>query len=170
MLDEMLRFFAAFREQKPSARFLFISREAPHSIRAAASQVGIEAHELIIRSADRIEVPKLLAAANFGISFIRPTFSKIASSPTKLGEMLAIGLPMVVNAGVGDVDAVIADTKAGVVVESFEPSVLAAAAAKLTGPQPSPEAIREGAMRWFRLDQAIESYDEIYRSIAADRP
>ena len=61
----------------------------------------------IIRPATREEVPRLLAAADLGIFLIKPVFSKTASSPTKMGEMLAVGLPIVANAGVGDVEQMV---------------------------------------------------------------
>ena len=170
MLDEMLRFFAAFRDQRPGARFLFVSREPTAMIAEAAAKAGLDRDAVVVRAADRSEVPELLAAADFGISFIHPTFSKIASSPTKLGEMLAAGLPMVVNAGVGDVDAIMADTGAGVVVDRFDREGLHDAAASLGAFRASSEKIREGAMRWFRLDQGVTTYHDIYRSLAVEAP
>ena len=48
-----------------------------------------------------------LAAADFGISFIRPVPSKVSSSPTKIGEFLGAGLPVVCTSGVGDLDALV---------------------------------------------------------------
>jgi len=163
MLDEMLRFFVAFRERKPGARFLFITRNDPHPILAAAARLGIGADELVIRAASRDEVPCFLAAADFGIAFKRSSFSAAACSPTKLGEMLAAGIPMVVNAGVGDVDQVMADTRAGVVVNAFDRANLLAAVDELDSRPVSPRDIRAGAERWFQLKDGIERYDTVYR-------
>ena len=41
---------------------------------------------------------------NAGIFFIKPTFSKKASMPTRLGEYLASGVPCLCNTGIGDID------------------------------------------------------------------
>ena len=38
------------------------------------------------------------------MSFIKPCLSKLSSSPTKVGEYLAAGLPVISTAGIGDVD------------------------------------------------------------------
>ena len=65
------------------------------------------------------EVPSYLAAADVGLAFIKRCVSKIASSPTKNGEYLACGLPLVINAGVGDSDLLINEWKAGVLIEDF---------------------------------------------------
>ena len=43
-----------------------------------------------------------------------PVFSKKASSPTKMGEFLALELPIVTNGGVGDVSRIMYETAAGV--------------------------------------------------------
>ncbi len=43
-------------------------------------------------------------AAQLGLSFVRPCPSKVSSSPTKIGEYLAAGLPVISTAGIGDVD------------------------------------------------------------------
>jgi glycosyltransferase involved in cell wall biosynthesis len=165
MLDDMLRFFVALRAHRPGARFLFVTKNPPAPIRQAAASHGIGPDELIIRAADRADVPRLISAADYGVCFIWPTFAKTACSPTKLGEMLALGIPVAVNAGVGDVDAVMADTKAGVTVDRFDTEALMVAADALISLATGPAQIREGAKRWFRLDDGIMAYDELYRSL-----
>jgi glycosyltransferase involved in cell wall biosynthesis len=65
------------------------------------------------------EVPSYLSAADVGLSFIKPCFSKLASSPTKNGEYLACGLPLILNAGIGDSDSLVSDWKAGALLEEF---------------------------------------------------
>jgi glycosyltransferase involved in cell wall biosynthesis len=54
------------------------------------------------------------------VSFIKPCFSKLSSSPTKIGEYLASGLPIVTNRGIGDVDELILRKRVGVLVDSFD--------------------------------------------------
>jgi glycosyltransferase involved in cell wall biosynthesis len=66
------------------------------------------------------DVPSYLSAADAGLAFIKRCFSKQASSPTKYAEYLACGLPLVINAGVGDSDALIEDENVGVLVGRFD--------------------------------------------------
>jgi len=61
-----------------------------------------------------------LSAADVGLSFIKPCFSKLASSPTKNGEYLACGLPLILNAGIGDSDSLVRQWKAGALLEEFD--------------------------------------------------
>ena len=65
------------------------------------------------------EVPSYLSAADVGLAFIKPCFSKLASSPTKYAEYLACGLPLIINSGIGDSDALITQEGAGVMVNDF---------------------------------------------------
>jgi glycosyltransferase involved in cell wall biosynthesis len=66
------------------------------------------------------EVPRYLKASDVAVSFIRACYSKLSSSPTKIAEYLAAGLPVVCNAGVGDVDEVIEGDRVGVVLRDFD--------------------------------------------------
>jgi len=42
--------------------------------------------------------------SNASLFFIKPVWSKKASSPTKLAELMGLGIPVFSNSGVGDVD------------------------------------------------------------------
>ncbi len=72
-----------------------------------------------VRSVPASDVPSYLSAADAGIAFIKPCFSKLASSPTKNGEYLACGLPLILNAGIGDSDALINDWGVGTLVKEM---------------------------------------------------
>ena len=169
MLDEMLDCFAVELERHPEAIMLFVSRDDPQPIRAAAAARGIGPASLIIRPASRAQVPQFLAAADYGLFFIRPTFSKIASCPTKLGEFLAMGLPVLTNGGVGDVAAVVEQSGAGVLVDRFDQAAYRAALTTLDALPRRGAEWRERARRWFDLDTGIDRYDALYRSGPSER-
>lgn len=162
MLDEMLAFFKVQRDRSPASKFLFITRDDPKVVLNQARRHALPADALIIRSATRKEVPEYLAAADYGIFFIRPTFSKIASSPTKLGELMALGLPVVINHGVGDVDQILAETGAGVTIRQFDDQAYGAALheieSKRLGPRRQPDRFAE----WFDLQVGVDRFDRIY--------
>jgi glycosyltransferase involved in cell wall biosynthesis len=165
MLEEMLDFFNVYESRLGAARFLFVTPDAPEPIRAAAAARGIDPDRLVIASATRDEVPELLAAADLGIFFIRPVFSKTASSPTKMGEMLAVGLPIIANGGVGDVEAMIDDMECGVAVREFTNEGYMEALVRLGSLDGSPDERRSKALPWFDVKLGIERYDRVYRSL-----
>ena len=92
----------------------------------------------------------MLAAADLGIAFKQPSFSAKACSPTKIGEMLAVGLPIIANSGVGDVVPTIGETGGGVAVEHFDIAAYSGALDRLEQLEPDRE-------RWRR--KTCERYD-----------
>lgn len=170
MLDEMLDFFRVYASKHENARFLFVTPDDLQPIRAAAAQRGIDPDRLIILAASRDEVPWLMNAADLGIFFIKPVFSKTASSPTKMGEMLAVGLPLVTNAGVGDVAMMVEDMKCGVAIRDFSDATYATAIEEVDALSGTPAQRRERALPWFDVQLGIERYDHVYRETLAEKP
>ena len=168
MLGEMLDAFAVLRRRVPDALFLVVTRDAPAPILAAAAERGLPADALIIRPAARDEVAFLVAAADVGLFFIRATYSKTASCPTKLGEFLALEIPVVANRGVGDVDQVIADTRGGILVDDFSNASYQTAFSSIEALAPADAIWRSEARRWFDLGMGVAAYDAIYRAPPSD--
>jgi glycosyltransferase involved in cell wall biosynthesis len=167
MLDEMLAFFAVFASRQRMARFLFVTLEDPQPIMQAGTDHGVDPKALIIHPASRDDVPRLMAAADLGIFFIRPVFSKIASSPTKMGEMLATGLPIVANSGVGDVEQMIEEMDCGVAVREFTPEAYAHALDELDMTKGIAKARRDRARPRFDVSLGIERYHRMYNDTLA---
>lgn len=166
MLDEMLNFYAVLRRRRPRPRLLFVTPDAPGPIRAAAQARGIAPDEVVIRSAQRTQVPGLLAAADLGLFFIRASYSKQSSSPTKLGELLAMGLPVVTNSGVGDVQPILEEVGGGLVVDAFdEPSYERVVDRLDTVLSLPPDEIRERALQVYDLRTAVAGYADLYRTV-----
>jgi glycosyltransferase involved in cell wall biosynthesis len=170
LLDEMLGFYAAYRSRRAPSRFLFVTRESPAAIITAARRIGIGAEELLFAPAERDQVPRLASAADHGVAFKRASYAEKGCSPTKLGEMMALGLPVAVNAGIGDVDTVISASGAGVIVDGFEPHRMLAAVDKLIALGVAAPDIRASARRRFDLDDGVKAYDDVYRSIVSGSP
>lgn len=169
MLDEMLDYFRVYQGRCSNAYFLFVTMEPPEAIKNAAKSRGVEPGRVIVRSATREHVPELMASADAGISFIKPVFSKIASCPTKLGEMLAMGIPVVANAGVGDVADILVQTGAGAIVRKFDERSYKAAVSAIESIDVPPEEIRVRAKALFDLDTAVDQYSAIYDSLVSRR-
>lgn len=168
MLDEMLDCFRVQLDRDRRALFLIVTRDDPDPIRAAAAAKGIRPDAILIRSASREEVPPIIAAADYGLFFIRPTYSKLASCPTKLGELLAMEIPVLTNGGVGDVDQIVTESGAGVVIDRFDKSAYGTALDRLEQLSSAREVWQQVARRWFDLDAGVVRYDGIYRSAATD--
>ena len=116
---EMANFFAAAQMIMPNLFFQILTQADSEPIREALEAAGVGRDDYDIRFAPPNEVPLVLASSDAGISFIRQCYSKRSSSPTKVGEYLASGLPVVANAGIGDCDRMLLDNHIGVIVDSF---------------------------------------------------
>jgi glycosyltransferase involved in cell wall biosynthesis len=162
---EMLKLFRVYRTMRPGARFLFVSGHPREEIERLALEEGVKPDELIIVSAKREDVPTLIAAADIGVSFILVSHSAKASCPTKFGEMLAMGVPVIANSGVGDIAEIIQATGAGAVVDRYDEGSLKAAIRQADTAAEQPDRIRNAASRYFALEAGVERYDAIYRSL-----
>jgi len=163
MLPEMLDYYAVLRQQKPSSKFLFISREPKENILNIALEKGIPKNEIIVTGTTHNEVPIYVSLFDFSIFFIRPTFSKKASSPTKQGELMALGIPIICNAGVGDTDLIIKDANAGIVLENLDTESYQACS--LDPSDYNKSEIRAGAEKWYSLKNGVEKYFGIYEKL-----
>jgi glycosyltransferase involved in cell wall biosynthesis len=163
MLDEMLLFFKKLQQQIPEFKFLFITRDEHARIREHARALGIES-SIIIQAADRYEIPALLSVCQFSVFFILPAYSKIASSPTKQGEIMAMGIPVICNSGVGDTDQIIRNYNSGYVIEDWKLDDCVDAIKNHT-PEFSKDQIRDGACDYFSLESGVEKYARIYRRL-----
>ena len=120
ILDEMLEFFKTLNEKKQNAKFLFITKDDPNLINHKANQKGISKEKLIIQPSSRELMPSYIGVSDFSIFFILPVFSKKASSPTKMGEIMNLGIPIICNAGVGDVDNIMKECMPELLVKDFD--------------------------------------------------
>lgn len=163
MLDEMLQLFAHIKRQYPQAVFLFITPEPAAMILGSAEKYGLGPADFIIRSATRKEVPVFSAASDINMFFIKQSYSKIASSPTKLGEILAMGIPVICNSRVGDVEQIVKDTDSGIVIDNFNDEnydKVVKAIPELLGK--NSDLIRENAFEYYTLENAIQKYAQVY--------
>lgn len=170
LLDEMVRAYAHALAHVPALRFLFLNRTDHQLIEQSWARHGLPRDLLEIRACRFEEVPAQLGRAHVGIAFLRMTPSKLASSPIKVAEYLACGLPVVLNDGIGDAAQLIRQAGAGHIVSSYEPRMLAragAAIATLVTNDGAPRAARRLAEDVFDVKGGAIAYDRVYAAIAS---
>lgn len=166
MLDEMLLFFKEVKKKYGEAKFLFVTHTPRKVIDQRIAELNFEPKDFVITQAARTEVPHLLKASDISISFIKPVYSKVSSSPTKLGEVLSMGIPVIVNSGVGDVERTVKDANAGYVLHDFkEVDFKKAVDAIPTLLQKQALAIRDAVEPVYSLERGIQLYREAYQQV-----
>jgi glycosyltransferase involved in cell wall biosynthesis len=168
MVDEMLDFFKTLNKRIPKAKFLFITKDDKEEILKSCDLKGIERKHIFITPAEREDLPSILSISKISIFFILPMFSKRASSPTKMGEILSLGIPLIANRGVGDVDYIIEDTNCGYIIDEMTEEHFNLAIDNLQNTIDLPkENLYHAAQKYYDLQSGIEKYEKIYKKLLA---
>ena len=110
-------------------------------------------------------MPLHIALSYCSLFFIRNTFSKTASSPTKHAELMGMGIPVICNT-IGDTGNIITATQSGLLVDQFDDASLRAALTQLDSTEKiDKEYIRDCALSLFDLQNGIVKYFSLYKDI-----
>ena len=169
LFDAVAACFAHLLRVEPQARFLILNRGQHEYIRHELRKAGVPDDAFEIVAATHGDVPAQMAHMDAGIFFYRPSFSRAACAPTKLGEFLGCGIPCMSNQGVGDMAAVIEGERVGVVVQAFDDAALTNGLKVLLQEVADPAALARcvaSAKKHFSLDEGVARYRGIYEQLA----
>lgn len=115
MIDEMFHLFEKLYNKNKKYYFLLITNQ---KIDLNKNLYNKEYKDnIILQNSEWKNIPGLLSCADVMLSLIKPTFAKIASSPTKVAEGFALGKPLLCNTGIGDLDWIVNDNNLGYVFD-----------------------------------------------------
>ena len=167
LTEKMAEFFAAFMRRRPDAHLVWLTNGSHDRVKELMKSRNVD--QFSVLSVPARLVPSYLSAADAGLSFIKRCVSKLASSPTKNAEYLACGLPLIINAGIGDSDALIHDWKAGALLEEFSDDEYARIGSLIETMAAQPgarENARAVAGRVFDLQTVgVERYAALYERV-----
>ncbi len=167
-LDAMLAFLGRARARAPRARLRLVTRESAAMVDAAIVAAGLERDAVSIEAAEHRKVPGVLGSASVGLAFYRPGVSHGGRCPTKAGEYLACGLPIVVTSGVGDMDRLVTEHRVGVVVDGLTEGAYERALDELEKLVLEPELsarCRALAESHFSLRGGVDRFVALHRSL-----
>lgn len=167
-LDWLFRFFAEVKRRRPSATLKLVTRDSPDRLFSSARQCGINVEDIEITASTPQDVPAHLADMAVALMFFKAGVGKLGSAPTRMAEVLACGIPVVGNAGVGDMGHLIQDYNVGVVLEDGSPQAISAAVdGLLYCLEDADLALRcsSAAKEYFSADIGADRYRDLYRSI-----
>ena len=160
MLEEMLSFYKRSSNSLTDPLFLFVTKENPKDIYKLSDDLEIPRNEIIVTSCNHTDMPLYMSLFSCSIFFIKPVYSKKASSPTKQGELMAMGIPIMCNDKVGDTAGIVRKYNSGLVISSdkINESVMSDYTF-------SESKAIEGAQEYFGLEKGLNTYGEIYKKI-----
>ena len=85
-----------------------------------------------------------------------------------MGEIMAMGIPIIANSGVGDVDGLMKKWNCGVLCEQFHKGDYLQAASALKEIRFNPTEIRAQAADFYALSRGVSLYDGVYQSLLAN--
>lgn len=159
LLDEMLRFFKVFKQKYPSAVFLVLTREISR-LKIAMEKNQVDPGAVITGFSSYDELPLYLGLCNYAVFFIKPIYSKIASSPTKHAELMGMGIPVFCN-DIGDTGFFLRHYPLGELV-NINDHDFATAVDRMDARQWDRKAIREVARQYFDVPVGVQRYQSVY--------
>lgn len=118
---EVFNFFKeASAQWKNKFRVLLLTSARREEIESLCAKAGVDpsiVHSLFV---PHNWVPKYMEASDFAISPFKPVPSRRYCTPIKNGEYWAMGLPVVIPAGISDDSDIIRDNNAGYVLQDLD--------------------------------------------------
>ena len=168
LFDEVLRCFRLLLASRVDARLLVLNRGEHALIRERAAAAGVPPDAIELKDVDHHEIAAQMARMHAAVFFIRPAYSKRASAPTRLGELLGCGIPCLSNQGVGDMQEILEGERVGVTVARFDDDALRAGLSRLVELAREPdiaERCAAAARRHFSLEHGVQQYRSIYERL-----
>src|SRR5690554_1355303 len=167
-LDWLAEFFQQVAAQDTEACFEVITRDSKDEVRSRLGGNEDFQQRLRVFGLPPQQVHSAVQSHTVSAMFFSQGLSKLGSSPTRMGEILGCGLPVVANSGVGDVARIIEHYNVGVLVEDGSSESMKLGLQRLTELRNDPELAqrcRRAAEEVFSLEAGTEAYRELYRDI-----
>ena len=119
LTNEIVKLVSAERGRNQNAYLLLLTQSDPSEATGLLDEHDFQCTDYLIKKVAPKDVPMYLVASDVAISFVKSSFSTLSRSPTKIPEYLACGLPVICNAGVGDVDLLVNKYKVGAIIDEF---------------------------------------------------
>lgn len=167
-LDWLVTCFKTIAQREPDAVFEIITRDNPELILKAFGEGENLQSRVNIQAMPSHLVHQAVQQHTASVMFFTEGLGKLGSSPTRMGEILGCGLPVIANAGVGDVARIVEQYRVGVLMQDGSDGAMEQALNELATLMVDPELAlrcRRAAEEVFSLSGGTESYREIYRFI-----
>lgn len=169
MANETADFYGEARKLNKDTFALILTQTGPELIRPLLESHGFSEKDFLIKKVGPGEIADYLSIADIALSFIKPCYSKLSSSPTKNAEYLACGLPIIANSGVGDVKEHIEEDGVGYIIDDFKQESFQKALAgieRLLQDEDLAERCRASAENRYHLENTGgQKYRRLYQMI-----
>ena len=131
-------------------------------------QVGLPPNIFTIKFVAHKDIPRYMGLGDVALTPVRPVPTKRYCTPIKDGEYWALGLPVIITAGISDDSEIIAANGIGAVLEGLDPASYRKALGTIDHllatrtPDQRYKAVRAVAEKYRTFDIAKAIYEEVY--------
>ena len=159
LFRDMLKFFNCFNKYNDKFIFLVVTNDYDYSNKIIKS---FKNPNVYLMQGLRHEMPLFYSISDFMLCFIKPSYARQCSSPTKIAEAFASNLPIISNKGVGDIDLIVRKFNLGFLVDLDNKNATKSAAKNLINIMSEFSNIRDKSKKYFDLEVAISKYKQVY--------
>ena len=172
--DSEIKLVKEMMKQDENIHFLVLNKNEQTYIQQMFDKYQLPAERARISSSSFDEVHKYLNMADASLFFIKPSYSKQASAPTKFAENVACRLPSITNGNVGDMGFYLERYDVGTVIDLEALDEKLEIVAKDILDQMKDNVVNEDDYKklfseHFDKDMAVKKYNEIYINLVGDR-
>ncbi len=115
--DKELKLIKYLINKNENIKFIILNKNEHDFINKKLQEYKIDKSKVILKSVPFEKVSQFLNISDYSIFFIKPSYSKQASAPTKFAENVACHLPSITNKGVGDMEYYLTQYKVGKLID-----------------------------------------------------
>tara|TARA_A100001015_G_scaffold302411_1_gene390569 strand:+ start:570 stop:2723 length:2154 start_codon:yes stop_codon:yes gene_type:complete len=118
LINEMLSFFLELKKKHHEYYLLIITRqidEFKYLVKKLNNPLLDKS--IFYKNLEYNEVPKYLMNVKFSIFFLKNSDARIGTCPIKFAESIALGVPVICNTGVGDLDRYFKENNIGAIID-----------------------------------------------------
>ena len=123
--------------------------------------------DFVVSSCPREQVPNYISVCDASIFLLSRHIQKSVFRH-QMGEIMAMGKPVITNTGWGDVEEIMTES-AGVLVTELSDDGYQQAIRRMSNSKFDAQYIRKQAVALFSLQNGVEKYDAIYHQLMFDR-
>lgn len=157
MTQEMLKIFKYFKRKLKNFNFLVVTNQ-----KSLFKKDYRKHKEIKIINSNWNKIPNYLSIADISFCLIKPTFAKIASTPTKASESLSMGVPIITNKKIGDYEQIIKKEKIGCLLDINDINNNKNHLKIKSLLKFSRKVVRSRSQKYFDINSAVKKYNKIY--------
>ena len=161
VIDYLLR-------EHPNVRIAILTRDDEEEVHSHLDPDRKYANRISIGSAPFAEMPQRMQAYHGTMFFYEADISRLGSFPTRMGESLSVGLPVLCNPCVSDVRTIVEQHGVGVILEEYTPAAIKTACDAFLQLLEEPDIVsrcRNVAEEFFSLESGVARYAASYQTV-----